>query len=85
MTDETDLDSVREKFKARFCASNEQVDSLLRYWGYTHDVPSTWTEPYRKLMRATKGERGDGTLVAVAEAHLYGWRDAKMAVALENK
>jgi hypothetical protein len=71
------------RFRERFKASNEQVDSLLRFWGggSSAGIPLA----YSKLNRAARGERGDGTLVAVAEAHLYGWREARTLAPLRGR
>ncbi len=73
-------DDARSRFRERFNASNEQVDSLLRFWGGGSNAGAGLA--YRKLAR---GDRGDGTLVAIAEAHLYGWREARTLAPLRGK
>ena len=74
---------IRDRFRTRFGASNEQTDSMLMFWGGGSDagIPLAYT----KLNRAARGHRGDGTLVALAEALLYGWRQARTLGALRKK
>ena len=73
MTDNwRDEQLVRDKFRDRFKCSNADYDAILRMWGGASRAGRPLA--FKKAMRAAGGSRGDGTLIAIAEAFLYGRR-----------
>lgn len=70
-----DEQEVRDRMRERFDCTNAEFDGLLRFIsGSGHNVPACRNMALVKLTRAARGERGDGTFVALVQAWLDGAR-----------